>query len=96
MKEEGTNFRICADGEVVHEDDFEGMDYCPDGVTPEEFTTYFIPDAVLVYLKEAEENPKCSFCSKTKKELGTPVITGANANICYKCVSTNKKKLEEA
>ena len=89
----GTNFRVYADGEVVHEDDFEEKDndqpFCDD------FMLCFIPDELLEYLREAENNPRCSFCKKTKKEAGTPVIEGKNANICYGCIAINKKKLEE-
>lgn len=93
MKQEGTNFRIYADGGVVHQDDFEERDneqpFCDDHIL------YFIPDAILTYLEEAEENPRCSFCNKTKKEVGTPIITGENASICYKCIAINKKKLDK-
>ncbi len=90
---EGTNYRIYADGDIVHEDDFEERDN--DAPYYDDYTTYFIPDDILEYIRVEDENPRCSFCNKTKKEVGTPVITGENANICYKCVATNKKKLEE-
>lgn len=91
---EGNSYRIYPNGEVVHQDDFEEKD--KDGLYTEgRWTLYFIPDAILEYIQEEKDNPRCSFCKKTKKELGTPVIKGKDANICYGCVATNKKKLEE-
>lgn len=91
----GTNYKVYDTGEVVHEDDFDTRDASVDDDTQEMFLLCFIPDAILEYLKVEEENPKCSFCGKTKKEAGTPIIEGKNANICYGCIAINKKKLEE-
>ena len=65
MKEEGTNFRIYPDGEVVHQDEFKVKDAVKP--YPTGWVLYFIPDAILAYLQEDEDNPRCSFCKKMKK-----------------------------
>jgi hypothetical protein len=94
MKQEGTSYRIYPNGEVVHQADFKERDIA-ELDKEERFTLYFIPDAVLDYIRVDDENPRCSFCMKTKKEIGVPVIKGKEANICYGCVATNKKKLDK-
>ena len=43
----------------------------------------------------AEENLICSFCKKTKLEIGRPVFKGQNGNICYNCVAEKKKELDK-
>lgn len=45
--------------------------------------------------KEEEEKLVCSFCKKTKKEIGRPIFKGKNANICYNCVADKKKELDK-
>ena len=68
-----------------------------EGNTPMEegSTLYFIPDALAAHIIEKGLDPECSFCGKTKTEVGTPVIEGKNANICYGCIAINKNKLDK-
>ena len=90
---QGTNYVITIDGKIEEEADrIKNGTHHP---FEEVSSMYFIPDILAAHIREQEDNPRCSFCKKTKKEAGTPVIEGKNANICYGCIAINKKKLDK-
>jgi len=43
---------------------------------------------------------KCSFCRRTKKQIGKPwfegkIVQGKKSRICFDCIAEKKKELED-